>query len=227
MRAAHQPPVCVTRSHARHLYWTFGQLIAHHASNGCNLRSGDLLASGTVSGPEPESRACLLERTWRGTEPLTLPSGEQRRFLEDGDEVLMRGRAARAGRTTIGFGECRAQDCPRQRRRADTFLAPSAGAVAGTCRLGDERVVMTRCGFCGSSFVRAVRPRWWQWPRVRWTRRLPHECWHCGWVGWMSPDRRQGQVPSLHPLSTAPTTRIDPQPTRPRARTPGKPSSAA
>jgi fumarylacetoacetase len=112
MRAAHQPPVCVTRSHARHLYWTLGQLITHHASNGCNLRPGDLLASGTVSGPDPASRGCLLERTWRGTEPLVLPGGEQRRFLEDGDEVVIRGRAVRAGRTTIGFGECRARIAP-------------------------------------------------------------------------------------------------------------------
>ncbi len=112
MRAANQPPVCVTRSHARHLYWTLGQLITHHASNGCHLRPGDLLASGTVSGPDPASRGCLLERTWRGTEPLVLPGGEQRRFLEDGDEVVIRGRAVRAGRATIGFGECRARIAP-------------------------------------------------------------------------------------------------------------------
>ena len=68
--------------------------MTHHASNGCNLRPGDLLASGTVSGPTPESRGCLLERTWRGTEPLTLPTGETRRFLEDGDEVRCAGGAS-------------------------------------------------------------------------------------------------------------------------------------
>ena len=89
------------------VYWTPAQLVAHHTSNGCNLRAGDLLATGTVSGPTPESRGCLLERTWRGTEPLALPTGETRRFLEDGDEVVMRGRCERAGFRPIGFGDCR------------------------------------------------------------------------------------------------------------------------
>ena len=89
------------------MYWTIAQLVTHHASNGCDLRPGDLLASGTVSGPTPESRGCLLERTWRGTEPLTLPTGEVRRFLEDGDEVIMRGWCEREGFRRIGFGECR------------------------------------------------------------------------------------------------------------------------
>jgi fumarylacetoacetase len=107
MRAARLAPVRITVSRARHLYWTFGQMIAHHTSNGCNLRPGDLLASGTVSGPSPDARACLLERAGSGTEALTLPSGETRTFLEDGDEITLRGRAERAGSATIGFGECR------------------------------------------------------------------------------------------------------------------------
>jgi fumarylacetoacetase len=89
------------------MYWTIAQLLTHHASNGCNLQPGDLLASGTVSGPAKDSRGCLLERTWRGTEPLELPTGEQRRFLEDGDEVIMRGWCERDGFRRIGFGECR------------------------------------------------------------------------------------------------------------------------
>jgi fumarylacetoacetase len=89
------------------MYWTVAQLVTHHASNGCNLLPGDLIASGTVSGASKESRGCLLERTWRGTEPLTLPSGETRRFLEDGDEVIMRGWCERDGYRRIGFGECR------------------------------------------------------------------------------------------------------------------------
>jgi fumarylacetoacetase len=89
------------------MYWTLAQLVTHHTSNGCNLRPGDLLASGTVSGPTKDSRGCLLERTWRGTEPLELPTGETRRFLEDGDEVVMRGWCERDGRRRIGFGECR------------------------------------------------------------------------------------------------------------------------
>jgi len=84
-----QPPDLVSRSNLRDLYWTPAQLVAHHTSNGCNLRPGDLLGTGTVSGQQPDARGCLLERTWRGTEPLTLSSGELRRFLEDGDEVVM------------------------------------------------------------------------------------------------------------------------------------------
>jgi fumarylacetoacetase len=108
MRAEDRAPFLVSRSsYASSVYWTAAQLVAHHASNGCNLRPGDLLASGTVSGPTPESRGCLLERTWRGGEPLTLPTGETRRFLEDGDEVLMRGQCERTGFRRIGFGECR------------------------------------------------------------------------------------------------------------------------
>jgi fumarylacetoacetase len=105
MREADLPPVRVSRGSFSSMYWTVAQLVAHHASNGCNLRPGDLLASGTVSGPTKESRGCLLERTWKGTEPLELPSGETRRFLEDGDEVIMRGWCEREGARRIGFGE--------------------------------------------------------------------------------------------------------------------------
>jgi fumarylacetoacetase len=107
LRAAGQPPFRVSRSNLRTLYWTLAQLVTHHASNGCNLGPGDLIASGTVSGPEPDERGCLLERTWRGKEPLALPGGEVRRFLEDGDEVVLRGSCARPGFARIGFGECR------------------------------------------------------------------------------------------------------------------------
>jgi fumarylacetoacetase len=89
MRRHGREPMLVSRSNMRDLYWTPAQLVAHHTSNGCNLCPGDLLGTGTVSGPLPESRGCLLERTWRGTEPLTLPGGEARRFLEDGDEVTL------------------------------------------------------------------------------------------------------------------------------------------
>jgi fumarylacetoacetase len=108
MRAEGREPFLVSTSrYESSVYWTPAQLVAHHTSNGCNLRPGDVLASGTVSGPTPESRGCLLERTWRGIEPLTLLTGETRRFLEDGDEVSMRGRCERAGFRQIGFGECR------------------------------------------------------------------------------------------------------------------------
>jgi len=107
MREKGLPPVTLGRSNLRDLYWTLAQLVAHHTSNGCNLRPGDLIATGTVSGADEESRGSLVERTWRGTRPLALPSGEERRFLEDGDEVILRGRCEREGFAPIGFGECR------------------------------------------------------------------------------------------------------------------------
>ena len=89
------------------LYWTLAQLVTHHASNGCRIRPGDLIGSGTISGPEKANRGCLLELTWRGSEPVTLPSGETRRFLQDGDEVIFRAHCERPGAARIGFGECR------------------------------------------------------------------------------------------------------------------------
>jgi fumarylacetoacetase len=107
MRREGHPPIVVSQSNLKDIYWTLAQLVAHHSSNGCNLRPGDLIASGTVSGPEKENRGCLLERTWRGSEPLTLPTGEERRFLENGDEVVLLGHCARDGFARIGFGECR------------------------------------------------------------------------------------------------------------------------
>ena len=100
-------PVRLSRGNFRDMYWTVAQLVAHHTVNGCNLRPGDLLASGTISGPAKESRGCLLELTWRGTEPVALPNGETRRFLEDGDEVILRAYCEKEGTPRIGFGECR------------------------------------------------------------------------------------------------------------------------
>ena len=92
---------------ARDLYWTPAQLLAHHASNGCNLNPGDLLGTGTISGPTADGCGSLLEITQGGRSPITLPSGEERRFLEDGDEVVLRARARRDGAAPIGFGDCR------------------------------------------------------------------------------------------------------------------------
>ena len=112
MRAAGRAPHVVSRSTLRHRYWTIAQLVTHHASNGCNLRPGDLLGTGTVSGPTRDSRGCLLELTWRGSEPLQLPGGETRRFLEDGDEVVFRGWCEREGAVRIGLGECRGTIIP-------------------------------------------------------------------------------------------------------------------
>jgi len=112
MRDAGTPAHRVSHVRFTQMYWTLAQLVTHHASNGCNLNPGDLLASGTVSGAAKDSRGCMQELTWRGTEPLTLPSGEQRRYLEDGDEVIMRGFCERDGFTRIGFGECRGTVLP-------------------------------------------------------------------------------------------------------------------
>ncbi|MFL6248364.1 MAG: fumarylacetoacetase [Thermoanaerobaculia bacterium] len=100
-------PVRLSRGNFRDMYWTVAQLVAHHTSNGCNLVPGDLLASGTISGTTKDSRGSMLELAWRGTEPIELPSGETRRFLEDGDEVILRGYCEREGHPRIGFGECR------------------------------------------------------------------------------------------------------------------------
>ncbi len=106
MRAAGHAPVRLARTSTRDLYWTLAQMVTHHTVNGCNLRPGDLLASGTVSGPAPDALGCLLERTRRGAEPVELPDGETRTFLQDGDEVLMSASCEREGFARIGFGQC-------------------------------------------------------------------------------------------------------------------------
>jgi fumarylacetoacetase len=112
MRERGLPPHRLSRSNTKDLYWTFAQMLTHHTSNGCNLRTGDLIASGTVSGATKESQGCLLELTTRGAEPIELPTGEQRRFLQDGDEVILRGWCERTGFQRIGFGECRGVIAP-------------------------------------------------------------------------------------------------------------------
>jgi fumarylacetoacetase len=97
-------PQTICRSNAKCLYWNFCQQLAHHTINGCNLRPGDLLATGTISGPTPDSYGSLLELTWRGSKPLTLPNGETRRFLQDGDRLTMTG-WCQGNRYRVGFGE--------------------------------------------------------------------------------------------------------------------------
>ncbi len=114
MRDENIEPFLLSRSNTKDLYWTIGQMLTHHASNGCNLQTGDLMATGTVSGKEKDERGCLLELTWRGKEPIELPNGEQRRFLEDGDEIIMRGFCEREGFRRIGFGECRGRILPAE-----------------------------------------------------------------------------------------------------------------
>lgn len=107
MREQQIPPARVSRGNFKEMYWTLAQMLTHHTSNGCNLRTGDLLGSGTVSGPTKDSLGSLLELTWRGSEPLGLPSGEERKFLQDGDEVIMRAYCEKRGAARIGLGECR------------------------------------------------------------------------------------------------------------------------
>lgn len=112
MRERGLAPVRISLSGTRHLYWTVGQMIAHHTSNGCNLRPGDIFGSGTISGPEAGTFGSLLEITEGGRRPLSLPSGESRRFLEDGDEVILRATAQREGFRPVGFGACAGRILP-------------------------------------------------------------------------------------------------------------------
>jgi fumarylacetoacetase len=100
------PAVQLSRSSFADAYWTPAQMLAHHSSNGCNLQAGDLLGSGTQSGPNPGEGGSLLELSQGGKSPLTLPNGEQRTFLQDGDCVILRGHCERAGARRIGFGDC-------------------------------------------------------------------------------------------------------------------------
>jgi fumarylacetoacetase len=106
VRGGHEP-YRLSRASTRHLYWTFAQMVAQHSSNGCNLRPGDLLGSGTVSAPDAGGLGSLLEITRNGKQPLRLPSGEIRTYLQDGDEVIFRAYCRREGFAPIGFGACR------------------------------------------------------------------------------------------------------------------------
>jgi fumarylacetoacetase len=106
MRASGQREQLLSRSNFRDSYWTLAQLVTHHTVNGCNLQPGDLLGSGTQSGPRPEQAGSLLELTAGGRKPLRLVNGETRSFLHDGDSVILRGSCSREGYRRIGFGEC-------------------------------------------------------------------------------------------------------------------------
>jgi fumarylacetoacetase len=108
MRKDGWPPHELSRGLATNMYWTFAQLITHHASNGCNLRSGDLLGSGTISAPTADGFGSLLEITRGGVDPIHLATGETRTFLADGDEIILSAKARREGYVSIGFGDCRA-----------------------------------------------------------------------------------------------------------------------
>ena len=106
MREGRLRPTRLSSASLADMYWTPAQMLTHHASNGCNLRPGDLFASGTVSGPEPGSQGCMLELTRRGADAITLPTGEERKFLHDGDEIILRAYLQREGAARIGLGEC-------------------------------------------------------------------------------------------------------------------------
>ncbi|KAJ7396844.1 Fumarylacetoacetase [Pitangus sulphuratus] len=104
-------PTTICRSNFKHMYWTMKQQLAHHSINGCNLRPGDLLASGTISGPEPESFGSMLELSWNGTKEIPLGSGQSRKFLQDGDEIILTGYCQGNG-FRVGFGQCSGKILP-------------------------------------------------------------------------------------------------------------------
>ena len=112
MRNEEMKPMQLTKSSSNNLTWSFAQMLAHHTSTGCPMNSGDLIGSGTISGETKDSRGCLLELTWRGTEPLDLPDGTQRRFLQDGDELTIKAWCESDSAVRIGFGACTGQIFP-------------------------------------------------------------------------------------------------------------------
>jgi fumarylacetoacetase len=106
MRQQDQAATRLTHTSYRHAYWTVAQIVAHHTVNGCNLQPGDLMGTGTLSGPKLDEAGALIELTVGGKQPLTLPNGESRTYLEDGDAVVLRGWCEKAGAARIGFGQC-------------------------------------------------------------------------------------------------------------------------
>jgi fumarylacetoacetase len=116
MREEDAAPFRLSLSNTLNMYFTFAQLVAHHTVNGCQLNPGDFFGTGTLSGSTPESLGSLLEMTEGGKHPVTLPNGETRSFLEDGDEIILKARCEREGVGSIGFGECRAIVLPARKR---------------------------------------------------------------------------------------------------------------
>jgi fumarylacetoacetase len=106
-----ETPFTISRSNFRYLYWNICQQLAHHTITGCNMRAGDLLASGTISGSTPDSYGSMLELTWRGEKPIELPDGESRKFLQDGDKVTLTGWCQGEG-YRVGFGHVTNQLVP-------------------------------------------------------------------------------------------------------------------
>jgi fumarylacetoacetase len=106
-----QPEKVVSQSNFKYMYWNMAQQLAHHTVNGCNIRCGDLMGSGTISGPTPDSYGSMLELAWKGTKPIQMPDGSERRFIQDNDTVIMRGYCQNNG-VKIGFGEVRSKLLP-------------------------------------------------------------------------------------------------------------------
>jgi fumarylacetoacetase len=128
MRAACTPGARLSLTSYRYAYWTIAQMVAHHTVNGCNLQPGDLFGTGTLSGPSLDQAGALIELTAGGKQPLSLPDGEQRAFLEDGDLVIMRGWCEKAGAARIGFGECRGMVLPARCQAPAGPLEEGSGA---------------------------------------------------------------------------------------------------
>ncbi|SDN19306.1 fumarylacetoacetase [Pseudomonas jinjuensis] len=112
MREQKLPAQRIALSNTLNMYWTVAQMVAHHTVNGCRLQPGDLFGSGTLSGEQREAAGSLMELTGGGQQPIELPGGEQRTFLEDGDEIILRARCKGDGEVSIGFGECRGKVLP-------------------------------------------------------------------------------------------------------------------
>lgn len=127
MRQEGLPPLRLSRGPASNMYWTVAQIVTHHASNGCDLRPGDLLGTGTISAPQADGYGSLLELTEGGARPIALPSGETRQFLEDGDEVAISATARAEGRVPIGFGVCRAEILPARGGAAELKSQVASG----------------------------------------------------------------------------------------------------
>ncbi len=111
IQAERSEPTTVCRSNFKYMYWNVNQQLAHHTVNGCNIQAGDMYASGTISGPSPGSYGSMLELSWNGQKPLTMPDGTERTFIEDGDTVIMRGFSEKDG-VRVGFGECKGKILP-------------------------------------------------------------------------------------------------------------------
>ena len=116
MRVLEIPWLTLARTDTRHLYWSPAQMVTHHTIGGCNLRPGDLLGTGTISGPMPGSYGSLLEASEGGRRPIWLPTGEARCFVEDGDDIRLSAKARRDGFVTIGFGSCQSGVLPSRQR---------------------------------------------------------------------------------------------------------------